>query len=192
MTPDAITAYLRDRFSDAVMVSPPDAWQVDTPELRLLVLLSQDGSWLRALTPLMPLGEAQPFLHQILGANFDLTQAVRYGCHEEVLWGVFHHDVHTLAVTDLATAIDQLIQLKAGGIDPFFNALLDSQLRQIIEAAKSQGQSLEATLKTLDRFYSEGMMGDMGEDPAYQAQALAAWQRQLERLWPHINPPLED
>ncbi|WP_008310707.1 hypothetical protein [Leptolyngbya sp. PCC 6406] len=188
MTPDAITEFLGDRFGSLVACNPPDAWQVDASEFRLLVLLSEDQSWLRLLLPLVPADQAQPFLSQILVANFDFTQEVRYALHQEVLWGVFHHDRQSLTAKGLGSAIDRLLLLKQEGIDPFFTDLLEGQLRQIIQAAKRQGQSLEETLKTLDRFYSEGMMGDMALGSTYQGQALAAWQRQLQRLWSEVEP----
>jgi hypothetical protein len=71
--------------------------------------------------------------------------------------------------------------MKKEGIDPFFNSLVEQQIRQIIRVAKQQGQSLEETMKSLDRFYSEGIMGDM--TGAYQGQVLESWRRQLERFW---------
>ena len=188
MTPDAITQCLRDRFGPQLAVSAPDAWQVTTPDWRLLVLLSADQSWLRLLIPIVPAPKAEPFWAQILAANFDHTQATRYALHENVLWGVFHHDRASLTLPAFEAALDRLLALQQAGIDPFFNAFLEQRLRQIIQAAKRQGQTLTETLKTLDRFYSEGLMGDMGGDGTYETQALAAWQRQLERLWPEVEP----
>ncbi|NER82258.1 MAG: hypothetical protein F6K42_22385, partial [Leptolyngbya sp. SIO1D8] len=49
-----MTSYLQARFGDQLQVNPPDAWQVETDEFRLLVLLSADQSWLRLLAPLVP------------------------------------------------------------------------------------------------------------------------------------------
>ena len=181
-----ITPYLEQRFGAQVQVSPPDAWQVETPAFRLLVLLSADGSWLRLLVPIAPAPAAQPYLSQILMANFDATQEARYALHQEVLWGVFYDELASLTEAQFAAAIDRLLGMKQDGLDPFFNALVEQQIRQIIAAAKQQGQSLEETMQTLDRFYSEGMMGDMDDGP-YQGQVLAAWRRQLERLWPEAE-----
>ncbi|MEO0433092.1 MAG: hypothetical protein AAF151_15510 [Cyanobacteria bacterium J06656_5] len=187
MTPKDITTLLNTRFGDACEVKPPDAWQVDTPDLRVLVLLSQDQSWLRILVPVVPMAEAQPFMAEILTANFDQTQMVRYATHENALWGVFQHDVASLGEDQFSAAIEQLLSMKTAGIEPFFNALIETRVRQIVLAAKLQGQSLEATMQTINRFYAEGMMGDM-QDSGYGNRALAAWQRQLERLWPEVNP----
>ena len=181
-----ITSYLHDRFGASVKTNSPDAWQVETPEFRLLVLLSADQSWLRLLIPIAPAQTVQSFLSQILEANFDLTQEARYALHQEVLWGVFLYDLATLTEERLAAAISRLLAMKQEGIDPFFNALVEKQIRQIIHAAKLQGQSLQETMQTLDRFYSEGIMGDMGGGE-YQGQVLEAWRRQLERLWPEVN-----
>jgi hypothetical protein len=188
MTPDIVTALLRDRFGAQVLVDPPDAWQVELPDCRLLALLSADGSWLRLLLPLVPLSTVQPFLEQVLAANFDQTQETRYALHESVLWGVFHHDLATLTPDTFQAAVDRLLQLQTEGTDGFFQGFLDQRLRQIIQAAKRQGQSLEMTLQTLDRFYSEGLMGDMTTGGQSEDRALAAWQRQLTRLWPEVQP----
>lgn len=188
MTPQNITTLLNRRFGDACDVKPPDAWQVDTPELRLLVLLSPDQTWMRILVPIVAMAEAQPFLSEILAANFDHTQMARYAVHENTLWGAFHHDLASLGEPQFLAAIDQLVTMKQASVAPFFNTLIETRVRQIIQAAKLQGQSLEATMQTINRFYAEGMMGDM-KDSTYGDQALIAWQRQLERLWPEVNPP---
>lgn len=187
MTPDDITQTLQQQFGTSLKVLPPDAWQVDTGEFRVLVLLSQDGSWLRMLLPLLPAAEAKPFLAQILTANFDATQEVRYALHEEVLWGVFQHDAASLIPAVFNGALNQLLTLKQTGINPFFQDLIEIQIRQIIKAAKQQGQTLEATLQTLDRLYAEGVMGDMAAGAGTHQKTLEAWQRQLERLWPLVD-----
>jgi hypothetical protein len=38
-------------------------------------------------------------------------------------------------------------------------------------------------MQNLDRFYAEGLLGDIDQNPQGREQVLAAWQRQLERLW---------
>ncbi len=178
-----ITTHLQQRFAGAVQYNPPDAWQVETPDFRLLVLLSTDQSWLRLLIPIVPGEVAQPYFSQILEANFDLTQEVRYALHQNVLWGVFQYELASLATVRFEAAISRLLGMKQEGIDPFFNVLVEQQIRQIIAAAKQQGQSLAETMQTLDRLYSEGIMGNLDDSSADQAQVLTAWQRQLERLW---------
>lgn len=178
-----ITNHLNQRFAEAVQHSPPDAWQVETADFRLLILLSSDRSWLRLLIPIVPGTVAQPYFSQILAANFDLTQEVRYALHQDVLWGVFQYDLASLTEVRFEAAISRLLGMKQEGIDPFFNALVEQQIRQIILAAKQQGQSLEETMQTLDRLYSEGVMGGLDEGREYKERVLGAWQRQLERLW---------
>ena len=178
-----ITNHLQQRFAEAVEHTPPDAWQVETTDYRLLVLLSTDQSWLRLLIPILPGEVAQPYWGQILEANFDLTQEVRYALHQNVLWGVFQYELASLTAVRFEAAISRLLGMKQEGIDPFFNALVEQQIRQIIVAAKQQGQSLTATLQTLDRLYSEGLMGNLDDSRTDKVQVLAAWQRQLERLW---------
>lgn len=181
-----ITSHLNTRFGEHVQSNAPDAWQVETSEFRLLVLLSADQSWLRLLVPIVPFQTVEPFLSQVLEANFDLTQEARYALHQNLLWGVFQYELAALTEARLEAAINRLLIMKREGVDPFFNTLVEKQIRQIIQAAKSQGQSLEATMQTLNRFYSEGMMGDMSGGES-QEQVLEAWRRQLERLWPEVN-----
>ncbi len=64
-----------------------------------------------------------------------------------------------------------------------FNQLVESRISQIVQTAKQQGQSLEATLQTLDRFYEEGILGDLEQGAESREQALKSWRRQLERMW---------
>ncbi len=184
MTPENVTAALKEQFGEAVQHSPPDAWQIEVGEMRLLVISSE--SWLRLMTPIMPIAEAQSFVGQMMEANFDQTQEARYAFHQDVVWGVVQCDFETLTLPLFRQAITQLTTLKSQGINVFFNRLMEAQITQIITAAKLQGQSLEDTMKTLDRLYAEGVMGEMGQSD-YQQKAMSAWRNQLERLWPIVD-----
>ncbi|WP_448273473.1 hypothetical protein [Nostoc sp. DSM 114160] len=184
MTPEEIAATLTELFdTSAVTTTAPGSWQVDTPTFRLLVLLSEDNTWLRVLLPILPIQEAQPFLEQFLEANFDDTQEVRYALHERVIWAVFQHHSKTLVSADLSNAINRLLSLHQTRLDNVFNQLVESRIRQIIQVAKQQGQSLQATMQSLERFYAEGMMGEINQTSQAQEEVLTAWRRQLERLW---------
>ena len=189
MTPDQITQALCDRFGEAACQQvSDDAWQVEAANMRLLAI--RPGSWLKLMIPLMPAPEAQPFMAQMMEANFDQTQQTRYAIHQDVVWGVFQYDMESLELLQFQSAIDQLQVLKSNGVDELFSLRVEAQVTQIIIAAKKQGQTLEATMKMLDRFYAEGMMGEMGsgsEQKEYQNDALTAWRRQLERLWPTVD-----
>lgn len=189
MTPDDITKALSDRFTPGACQHPADdAWQVDIDGDRLLAI--RPGSWIKLMMPLMPVSEAQPFVSQMMEANFDDTQEARYAFHQNVVWGVFQYDMEALGLPQFNSAVDRLLALKASGINGFFNRMVEAQVTQIIVASKKQGLTLEATMQTLDRFYAEGMMGDMGtsdESKGYQQQALDSWRRQLERLWPTVE-----
>ncbi|BAZ85637.1 hypothetical protein [Dolichospermum compactum] len=184
MTPEDIAGTLIELFS-AEVVKPiaPGSWQVETTEFRLLALLSEDNTWLRILLPIMPLQEAAAFITQFLEANFDDTQETRYAVYDDVVWGVFQHNSGTLTNGDFANAIARLISLYRAGVNDVFNNLVETRIREIIKAAKQQGQSLEATMQNLDRFYAEGLLGDIDQNAQGREQVLAAWQRQLERLW---------
>ncbi|MBE8967203.1 hypothetical protein IQ277_13370 [Nostocales cyanobacterium LEGE 12452] len=184
MTPEEIAGTLTELFdTSAVVATAPGSWQVDTPTFRLLVLLSEDNTWLRVLLPILPIQEAQPFLEQFLEANFDDTQEVRYALYERVIWGVFQHNSETLVSADLSNAINRLLSLHQTRLDNVFNQLVESRIRQIIQAAKQQGQSLQATMQSLERFYAEGMMGEINQTSQGREEVLTAWRRQLERLW---------
>lgn len=187
MTPEEIASTLTELFDEKVVQAiAPGSWQVETPDFRLLVLLSEDQSWLRVLLPIVSAQAAQPYMQQLLEANFDDTQEVRYALQQGVVWGVFQHSCD-LAASDFTSAIARLISLHQLGLSDFFNQLVESRMRQIIHAAKQQGQSLEATLQTLDRFYEEGILGDLEQGAESREQVLAAWRRRLERLWPEVE-----
>lgn len=184
MTPEEIASTLTESFaSAAIQEIAPGSWQVETRDFRLLVLLSDDQSWLRVLLPMMSAQAAQPFVEQLLEANFDETQEVRYALHQGIVWGVFQHSRESLVAGDFSDAIARMISLQQLGLNNVFNQLVESRIRQIIKAAKQQGQSLEATLQNLDRFYEEGILGDLDQGSTSREQVLAAWRRQLERLW---------
>ncbi|MBD2345011.1 hypothetical protein [Anabaena subtropica] len=188
MTPEIIAEILAELFSTAdVQAIAPGSWQVDTSTFRLLVLLSEDSSWLRVLLPIVPLQEAQAFLAQFLEANFDDTQEVRYALYDGVIWAVYQHNSSTLTSDDLSSAISRLISLYEAGLNDVFNRLIESRVRQIVQAAKQQGQSLEATMQNLERFYAEGLLGEVNQTIEAREEVLAAWKRQLERLWNEVN-----
>ncbi|GAB4469370.1 MAG: hypothetical protein OHK0037_27530 [Elainellaceae cyanobacterium] len=183
MTPGDITTLLMTLFGPAVQAAEPESWQVEIGNLRLLVLLSEDQSWLRSLVSIDSAQAAAPYLAQLLEANFDETQEVRYALYQGVLWGVYQHALASLTVEDFRAAIARLVSLQERGLNPSFDRLAEAQIRQIIRAAKQQGQSMEATLQTLERFYAEGMMGSLEAGSAERDQTLGAWRYQLERLW---------
>jgi hypothetical protein len=183
MTPEDITTALTTLFGSTVEIAEPEFWQVESGNLRLLVLLSEEQSWLRSLVSIAPVQEAQPFMEQLLEANFDETQETRYAIYQGALWGVFQHNCQSLTLEDFQAAIARLLDLQKQGLSPSFNQLAETQIRQIIQVAKLQGQSLETTLQTLDRFYEEGVMGDIEQNAAQREQILGTWRHQLERLW---------
>ncbi|RCJ17315.1 hypothetical protein A6770_34295 [Nostoc minutum NIES-26] len=188
MTPEEIAATLTELFSAAsVQTMAPGSWQVDTSSFRLLVLLSDDDAWLRVLLPIMPIQEAQEFLAQFLEANFDETQELRYALYENVIWGVFQHNSSTLVNADFVSAIARLVSLHEAGLNNVFNRLIESRIRQIVQAAKQQGQSLQATMQSLERYYAEGLMGEINQTSEAREEVLAAWRRQLERLWNEVD-----
>ncbi|NEO55770.1 MAG: hypothetical protein F6K54_23490 [Okeania sp. SIO3B5] len=183
-----VTQTLKKIFEEYLAIPSTTSWQIETDDFRLLVLLSEDKNWLRILIPIAPQGDVQPFLDKLLEANFDLTLDTRYALYENVLWGVFQHHFSTLIVEDFSTAIQRLIDLKEQGISSYFNEVIENRIVEVIKAAKLQEQTLEATMQTLERFYAEGLMGEIDMNSEYREKTLAAWRYQLERLWPEVEP----
>lgn len=183
-----ISAVLESLFnSEDINHDVEEAWQIKNSQLHLLVILSEDRTWLRLLSPIASADEAQSLLPQLLEDNFDRTQVVRYALNQNVLWGVFHHRLESLTAEDFEIAIASLISLTEKGLSSSFNQVIEKQIMQIVRAAKAQGQSLESTYQTIDRFYQEGVMGGVDQDPAQREQFLAAWKSQLERLWSEVE-----
>ena len=187
MTPQDITAVITDMFGSAVESSEPVSWQVETGNFRLLILLSEDHAWLRLLVSITSAHAAQPYWEQLLEANFDDTQETRYALYQGVLWGVFQHSLTGLTIAAFQGAIARLIALQDQGLNHSFNQLAEIQIRQIVQAAKLQGQSLQATLQTLQRLYDEGVMGELDDDAAARSRVIEAWRHQLERFWEEVD-----
>jgi hypothetical protein len=189
MTPNEIAQNLTTLFGQTVSELEPGSWQVEGSDFRLLVLLSADRAWVRALVPIAAAQDAQPYLEQLLEANFDETQQTHYALQEGALWGIFQHRCASLTPEDFEAAIQRLQYLRHQGLDECFNRLVETRIRLIIQIAKLNGQSLETTMQTLDRFYEEGVMGEIDSDSEQKEQTLAAWRRQLERLWNETSEP---
>jgi hypothetical protein len=183
MIPEDIQSFLTNRFGRSLTVADPDSYQVDTPDYRLLIILSAQQSWIRMLVPIAPAQEAMTFIEEFLSANFDATLETRYAINQGVLWGVWQHSVAGLTTEDFNTAIDRSIDLKRVGIDRAFQDFVTKQVKAIVSIAKQRGDTLEQTMQTLDRFYAEGVMGDLGATEDIRNEMMTAWQYQLERLW---------
>jgi hypothetical protein len=183
VTPEDIPTFLTNRFGPNLKLAEPDSYQVDTPDYRLLIILSAQQSLLRMLVPIAPAAEAMTFVEEFLSANFDATLETRYAMSQGVLWGVWQHSVAGLTTEDFNTAIDRSIDLKRVGIDRAFQDFSTKQVKAIVSIAKQRGDTLEQTMQTLDRFYAEGVMGDLGATDDVRQEMMKAWQYQLERLW---------
>jgi hypothetical protein len=179
-----ISGILTEIFGTEAVTTPTDAsWQVDNNQFRLLVLLSETKTWLRLLIPIVAAADAQPYFEQFLAANFETTQQTHYAIHQDVLWGVFQHNLASLTDEDFRSALSTLLSLHRTGLDDCFNQLVEVRVRQIIQAAKTRGQSKESTIQTLERFYQEGMLGGLQQTPQQREQFLSGWRYQLDRLW---------
>jgi hypothetical protein len=183
MTPEDIQAFLTNRCGTTLKIVDTDSYQVETPDYRLLIILSAQQSWIRMLVPIAPAAEAMTFVEEFLSANFDATLETRYAINQGVLWGVWQHSVAGLTSEDFNTAIDRSIDLKRVGIDRAFQDFSTKQVKAIVNIAKQRGDTLAQTMQTLDRFYAEGILGDLGATEDIRKEMMTAWQYQLERLW---------
>jgi Tir chaperone protein (CesT) family len=182
-----IPPILASMYGEQLQTIETGLWQIETEEYRLLVLLSDDQSWLRMMIPIAPAAEAEPFLQTLMENNFDDTGEARYGLHQEALWAVFQQGLEGLNRDGFLSAISQLTRLQEQGLSHCFDQYVDKQVIYIIQAAKRQGMTLEMTLQNLDRFYQEGVMGDLDAPPSEREGTLSAWQGRLERLWDTVD-----
>ncbi|AFY38288.1 hypothetical protein Lepto7376_1978 [[Leptolyngbya] sp. PCC 7376] len=186
MTPDAVTQVLTNVFPDA-QINQPDrtTWKVHHAEKRfhLLVNTSKNGEMLRVFVPIAPQKDAEPYYEKLLEQNFDENKLVRYAISQNMIWGAFKYPIGILEAAQLQQALEELIELHKKNLRPFFNELAENKVREIVAAAKAQGQTMEMTMQTITRFYQEGVMGGLDQEPRQRQQALIAWQYQLERLW---------
>ncbi len=188
MIPQELPNTLAALFGDAVQTLAPGSYQVETTGFRMLVLLSEEQDWLRVLMPIAPVTEAMPFMEELLEANFDRTLETRYAIHQDLLWGIFQHTLDGLTSHDLTLSIQRLVELHQQGVEDVFTRFAEKRVREIIRAAKHQGQSLEATIQTLDRFYEEGVLGDIADPSEDREQTMKSWHNQLARLWDEVEP----
>ncbi len=181
---ETIEPILKQIFSTATLThKTEDVWQIDHDGMTILIILSEDKSWLRILTAIAPLQEVQPLLIPILEANFENTGEIRYALAENVLWAVYHHRVASLLEKDFCYAIDSLVSLAEQGLSGFFKQLMEKRILAVIKASKLQGQTKIATYQTLERFYQEGILGGIDQTPEQREMFLTAWKHQLDRLW---------
>ncbi len=201
MNPTELQDFFRARYGDeAVNTVAPEAFKVEprpvegeTPAARpfeIYVMWSGDALWVRLMTPVTSAAEATPFLEQLMQANFEQTEKVRYALHEDGLWLVSQHRLERLHPQDLEDVVATFTTAQQAGLDVFFRDRIDLQIKQIILANKSQGQTLESTLQTLQHFYQEGMMGGLDQPAAERNATLEAWRYQLTRLWDTVDPAL--
>jgi hypothetical protein len=178
-----IQSILQAKFGKSFQAIGDECYEVNTDEFKLLFILSDRLSWLRILTPITTAANANTFLQELLTANFDDTLENRYAFHDDVLWGVFQHRLESLDPEDFSVAIERLINLKKAGVNPAFTQFVTQKVREIVQVAKLRGNTLQQTMQTLDRFYEEGMMGDLEEGAATRQSMMEAWRYQLTRLW---------
>lgn len=183
MNIEEVQPFLISRFGTALTKIDEDSYQVETPEYRLMIIFSAQQSWVRTLIPIAPAADAITFVEQFLYANFDATLEVRYAMYEEILWGVWQHSLAGLTTEDFSMAIERSIELKQVGIDRAFRDFATKQVREIARIAKRRGDTLEQTIQTLDRFYAEGVMGDLGATEDVRQEMMTAWRYQLEKIW---------
>lgn len=181
---DRINTILKEIFPQGKIENQTDnSWQIVAGNIRILVLLSDDSSWLKILTPIGTQQDAKPLLEFLMGANFDSTGEARYALGQNVLWGIFQHSFESLTESDFCSAIASVVSLAEKGLSQAFQGIVENRIREIVKVAKTQGQSKEATYQMIERFYQEGMLGGLDQPVAERDNFLAAWKAQLNRLW---------
>ncbi|MEM9137310.1 MAG: hypothetical protein AAGB01_08175 [Cyanobacteria bacterium P01_F01_bin.42] len=158
-------------------------WRASLDWGEMVMLLSEEDSWLRLMVPISSVSQAQPFLQELLELNFEATTIVKYAIAQQMLWAVFNHPLASLQEADVAIALERLIALREQGLSNCFEIHADRQVSLIIAASKRQGLTLESTLQNLERFYREGIIGDLSDTDATIQLTLDRWRSRLERLW---------
>jgi hypothetical protein len=182
-----ISPILTSMYGEQLQTLELGLWQVEADAYRLLVLVSDDRTWLRMMIPIAPAAEAEPFLQTLMESNFDDTGEARYGLHQDALWAIFQHGLEALSQEGFLSALSQIVRLQEQGLSRSFDQYVNQQVTYIIQAAKQQGMTLEMTLQNLDRFYEEGVMGDLDASASERTGTLAAWRERLESLWPTVG-----
>ncbi|MGK7895823.1 MAG: hypothetical protein AB4372_19975 [Xenococcus sp. (in: cyanobacteria)] len=181
---ETIEPILKEIFAPATIThKTEEVWQIDHNGMTILIILSEDKSWLRILTAIAPLQDIQPLLIPILEANFENTGEIRYALADNMLWAVYHHRLASLLEIDFCHAITSLVSLSKQGLSGFFKQLMEKRILAVIKASKLQGQSKTTTYQTLERFYQEGILGGIDQTPEQREMFLSAWKQQLDRLW---------
>lgn len=190
---EELLSLLTDKFETSLEPAGNSIWRVSmdhgawTDQGELVILLSGDESWLRLMVPIASATQSQPFLQELLELNFEATTFIKYAIAQQMLWGVFNHPLQTLHEQDLKIAIAGLITLRKEGLSHCFENHVDRQVRLIITASKRQGLTLQATLQNLERFYREGIIGDLSDSGETIQLTLTRWRDRLERLWTEEN-----
>jgi hypothetical protein len=178
-----LRSLLQNRYGESFKEIAAECYEVNQDPLKLLLILSQDLTWLRVIVPVTSASNATSLATEFLAANFDETLDLRYALHQDVLWGVFQHSLPTLDPQDLLNALDRLAEMKQVGINKAFSRLITQRVREVIRAAKEKGETLQQTIQTIDRLYAEGVMGGLDGNSALREEMMAAWRYQLTRLW---------
>lgn len=187
MNLESLLSHLNSKFETPLSEAGENFWRHTWDSGELILMLSEDQSWVRMMIPIASMTQAQPFFQELLELNFEETTLVRYAIAHGMLWGVFNHPMETLQVKDIELAFNCLLTLQQQGVTRCFDVHADRQVRLIIQASKRQGLSLKATLQNLERFYREGIIGDLSDSGATIQLTLTRWRDRLERLWADVH-----
>lgn len=187
MNLESLLSHLNAILETPLSEAGENVWRHTWDQGELILMLSEDLSWVRLMIPIASLNQAQPFLYELLELNFEATTLVRYAMAQGMLWSVFNHPLESLQSQDLELAVDCLFNFHRQGVSQCFEIHADRQVRLIIKASKRQGLSLKATLQNLERFYREGIIGDLSDSGSTIQLTLTRWRDRLERLWSEVD-----
>lgn len=191
MNPHQLLLQLQQNLSQSPILLAEDLWQLISPPLDLLVMFSNDRSWVRLLLPIASVVEGHPFFQELLEQNFEATGMTHYAIAQGVIWAIFHHPMATLQETILATVLEQFKQLQGQGLGVCVTHHQDKHLQLIIENSRRQGLTREVTLQWLARLSCIDQDHPIHEVPnaiwVPEPTKLNELRERLEQLWP-LNP----
>lgn len=184
MLPNDIIPTLAAALNSPVQRIQPGFWQVNTSNFPVIVLLTQDQTWLRLKLPLVSVLESPESVEELLHAySFLVSQDAHYMQYQQQWWAVYHYCLELLNPQDFSVTAAQLVERHQNCLLDHFQSVANDHLCHLIEISKRQGRSLPATLQTLEYLYREYLIGELLEDEQDQQAILAEWRAKIRHFW---------
>lgn len=188
MLPNNIIPILATALKSPVQRIQPGFWQVNTPNFPVLVLLTQDQTWLRLKLPLVFVLESPESVAELLHTYFFLvSQDAHYVQAQQQWWTVYRYRLASLNPQDFAVTVAQLVARHQKCLLGHLQSVANDRLCHLIEISKRQGRSLPTTLQTLEYVYREHLFGELLEDEQEREAVLAEWQAKIRQFWSEVE-----